>query len=218
MTRGDEPITVTPQVAREVMKELRRNAPERWRLMPIGGTLMGLRGLGDANTTKDVDVVLVALQGRDLIVPTYEEVRSFAEGITTNVEGRKDQTAVVVVLSTDHGRVRVEFIRGRSPGKGGYFVSRSVLEEAASELAREQDGYLELPVEALAFLKAWAAHDKQKLVDAGKDGSGYHASRREAFVDDVRRLLDDVLDNSIEPNTERSIRCSARPVGTAKLR
>jgi hypothetical protein len=54
-------------------------------------------------------------------------------------------------------------------------------------------------VEALAFLKAWAAHDKQKLVDAGKDARGYHADRREQFLDDVRILLDELLDDGVRP-------------------
>jgi hypothetical protein len=49
-------------------------------------------------------------------------------------------------------------------------------------------------VEALAFLEVWAAHDKQKLVDAGKDARGYHAQRREQFLNDVEIPLDELLD------------------------
>ncbi len=202
MTSKDErpeTITVTPDVAREVVEELARKAPEPWRLMPIGGTLMGLTGLGDAQTTKDIDIVLVTLQGEQATVPTYDEVLAFARDLSNFIQGRKDHTAIELILATDSGPVKVELVRGRATGMGGYFVSRAVL-EAAAELADHRPGYLELPPEALAFLKAWAAHDKHKLVDAGKDGRGYHAARRDAFQADVKDLLDDLLDRGQRPD------------------
>lgn len=195
------PITVTPALAREVVEELGRKAPDDWRLMPVGGTLMGLTGLGDAQTTKDVDIVLVVLDGDSAVIPEYEAVLAFATRLSEHVDGRKDHTAVQLLLATDTGPVKVELVRGRSSGMGGYFVSRSVL-EAAATLAIDRGAYLELPPEALAFLKAWAAHDKQKLVDAGKDGRGYHATRRDGFLADVHDLLEDLLDGGRRPDEQ----------------
>lgn len=58
------------------------------------------------------------------------------------------------------------------------------------------------PPEALAFLKAWAAHVKKKLVDAGKDGRGYHATRRDGFLADVHDLLEDLLDGGRRPDEQ----------------
>lgn len=48
-------------------------------------------------------------------------------------------------------------------------------------------------------MKAWAATDKQKLVDAGKDARGYHARRREAFLRDVQRLREAIQDAGRKP-------------------
>jgi hypothetical protein len=192
-------IPVTPEVAREVVGELQRLLAEDWRLMPIGGTYLGLGGFGDiASTTKDVDLVATVDPGEGASIPDYEDVLAFAREHSEHVQGRKDHTCVKFVLDTEAGPAEIEIVRGRSTGQGGYFVSRGILEETL-EIAEEKDGLLWPPVEALAFLKAWAAHDKQKLVDAGKDARGYHADRREQFLDDVRILLDELLDDGVRP-------------------
>lgn len=193
-------VPVTPEVTRRVLDRLRARLPDGWRSMPIGGTEMAT--VGDADeTTKDIDVVIVTLHEDTATIPDYDKLVAFAHALSETVETRKDHTSVKLVLSTDAGPVILEFIRGRTPGQGGYFVSRSVLETAAT-LATEDDGVLRLPTEALAFLKAWAASDKQKLVDAGKDPRGYHAGRREAFLADVQRLRQAVADAGREPDPE----------------
>lgn len=199
----DETVPVTPDIADQVLDRLEDAAPADWRLMPIGGTEMATVA-GTNATTKDVDVVVVTLQADTAEIPPYEELADFALELSDApdaVETRKDHTSVKFRLSTDAGTVTVEFVRGRTPGTGGYFVSRSVLEKAAT-LATDSDGTLVLPVEALAFLKAWAAWDKQKLVDAEKDSHGYHADRRDAFLDDVQRLREAVQDEGEEPDPE----------------
>lgn len=168
--------------------------------MPIGGTEMAAL-VGSEETTKDIDLVIVTLRGREASIPGYPEIVSFAREVSETVETRKDRTSVKLALATDAGQVIVEFVRGRSPGQGGYFVSRSVLETTAT-LAAEVDGVLRLSAEALAFLKAWAASDKQKLVEAGKDTRGYHARRRAAFLGDVQRLRQAVADAGREPDPD----------------
>lgn len=194
---SDGTVPVTPEVANRVLERLRGTLPETWRLMPIGGTEMAT--LDDrGETTKDLDVVIVTLTDDQATIPAYEELVAFADGLSETVQTRKDHTSIKLRLATDAGPVRLEIVRGRTPGQGGYFVTRTVLETAAT-LANEDDGLLRLPIEALAFLKAWAANDKQKLVDAGKDARGYHAGRRDAFLDDVQRLRQALADLEREP-------------------
>lgn len=209
-------IPVTPEVTRRVLDRLISRLPDGWRLMPIGGTEMAIAD-DAAATTKDVDVVLVTLDGDRATIPDYRDLVTFANQLSGTVQTRKDHTAVKLVLSTDAGPVTLELIRGRTPGQGGYFVSRSVLETAAT-LATDDDGVLRLPTEALAFLKAWAASDKQKLVDAGKDPRGYHAGRREAFLADVQRLRQAVADAGGSPIMRSSRPCSLRPVASGRRR
>lgn len=199
----DETVPVTPEVAEQVLDRLRDAAPAGWRLMPIGGTEMATVA-GTEETTKDVDVVVVTLHDGTAEIPPYDDLADFARELSNApdaVETRRDHTSVKFRLSTDAGPVTVEFVRGRTSGTGGYFVSRSVLEKAAT-LATDSDGTLVLPAEALAFLKAWAAHDKQKLVDADKDARGYHADRRDAFLEDVQRLREAIQDADEEPDAE----------------
>lgn len=199
---GDWPetIPVTPEVAREVIDEVQRHLPDDWRLMPIGGTYLGLGDFGDpASTTKDIDLVACIGTPDGARIPSYEDVLSLAREHGEHVQGRKDHTSVKFTLSTEAGLAEVEIVRGRATGQGGYFVSRGILEETL-RLADPRNGLLWPPVEALAFLKAWAAHDKRKLVDAGKDARGYHAERREQFLDDVRTLLDELLDEGRRPD------------------
>ncbi len=209
-------VPVTPEIAKRTFDRLRDRLPEAWRLMPIGGTEMATVGDADA-TTKDIDVVLVTPHEDTATIPDYDDLVAFANQLSDTVQTRKDHTSVKLVLSTDAGPVTLEFIRGRTPGQGGYFVSRSVLETAAT-LATEDDGVLRLPTEALAFLKAWAASDKQKLVDAGKDPRGYHAGRREAFLRDVQQLRQAVADAGRGPILRSSRPCSLRPVASGRTR
>lgn len=195
-----ETIPVTPEVAREVIDEVQRHLPEDWKLMPIGGTYLGMGGFGGGpSTTKDIDLVASVGASDGAKIPAYEDVHAFAHEHGEHARGRKDHTSVKFTVSTEVGLAEVEIVRGRATGQGGYFVSRAVLEQTL-RLADPRDGLLWPPVEALAFLKAWAAHDKQKLVDAGKDARGYHAERRDQFLDDVRTILDELLDEGKRPD------------------
>lgn len=199
-------IPVTREIAREVIGEVigevQRQMPDHWRLMPIGGTYLGLGGFGDAaSTTKDIDLVACFTLDGEAAIPTYEDVIAFARATSEHVRGRKDYTSVKFALPTEAGLAEVEIVRGRPTGRGGYFVSRAILEETI-QMSTQQDGLIWPPVEALAFLKAWAVHDKTKLVDAGKDARGHHASRREQFLDDVQTLLEDLLDEGERPDEE----------------
>lgn len=196
----DETVPVTPSVARRVLSRLKARLPDAWHLMLIGGTEMAT--LGEAyQTTKDVDVVIVTLEADGATIPEYDKLVDFAKELSDTVQTRKDHTSIKLHLATDAGPVTLELVRGRTPGQGGYFVSRSVLEKAAT-LATEDEGVLRLPTEALAFLKAWAAHDKQKLIDADKDPQGYHARRRAAFLEDVQRLRQALADQDQDPDGE----------------
>lgn len=197
-------VTVTPEMAETVIARVLDAIGPSTRVMPIGGTLVQSRGAGPSTETQDVDIVVVLVRDDGFKVPPYEDVMDLAERLTgrkDRVRGRKDHTSVQAHLPLQQGLVKVELIRGRQPAKGGYFVSRNVLERCA-ELAEERDGVLELPLEALAFLKAWGCHDKLKLVEAGKDGRGYHARRADGFRADVEMLFEEVLGRGREPRLD----------------
>lgn len=200
MSDEADDVRVDPDTAREVLRAIVDVLPEGWALMPIGGTRLG--EITDRPVaTKDVDVVPVERDEGVLRVPPYDAVVDLAETLSDHVQGRKDHTSVKARIHTRVGPVPVELIRGRQPGKGGYFVSRNVLERCA-EIAEERGRVLDLPVEGLAFLKAWAVHDKRKLVDAGKDARGYHTRRADAFRQDVRDLLAAIVDVGREPDMD----------------
>lgn len=194
-------MPVPRELAQRVIDQVLDQLDPDHRVMPIGGTLMTLRAGGRATQTDDVDLVLLVLRDGAPEVPPFDAVVAIAEALSDDVAPRKDHTAVHLLLATEAGPVKVELIRGRQPGKGGYFVDRRVL-EAAADLATARDRVLELPLEALAFLKAWAADDKAKLVRADKDPEGYHRQRGEAFRRDVRVLRDEILDRGDDPDTE----------------
>lgn len=201
VVRDPDPVPVPKELAERVIDRVLDHLDPDHRVMPIGGTLMTLRAGGRATQTDDVDLVLLVVRDGVPEVPPFDAVVAIADALSDDVAPRKDHTAVQLLLATEAGPVTVELIRGRQPGKGGYFVDRRVL-EAAADLATAKDRVLELPLEALAVLKAWAADDKDKLVRAGKDPDGYHRQRGEAFRRDVRALRDEILDRGDEPDAE----------------
>lgn len=162
----DDVGRVDAGVAEEVLSHVLDALPEGWTVMPIGGTRMA--EIGDrVVATKDVDLVPTVTIDNRPKVPPYDDVVALAEDLSDRVDGRKDHTSVKAHVPVRDGTVPVEFIRGRQPGKGGYFVSRNVLERCA-EIARKEGRVRHLSLEGLAYLKAWAVHDKLKLVDAGR--------------------------------------------------
>lgn len=177
---------VSPAMARRVLDAVAAKLPPEWVLMPIGGTWMGLAGHAGDTTTKDVDIVVLVADGPRYAIPDMKDVVTVAREIGTVVDERKDHTSVVVSREEEEGFVTVELVRGRAVS-GGYFVTQRVLKTAAATAAR-RGRTLELPPEALAFLKAWAANDKEKLVASGRDERGYHAGRLAVFKDDVARI------------------------------
>lgn len=158
--------------------------------MPIGGTAVAFVDDDAFETTKDVDLVLLALRAGRRELPAFDDLVAAAKRLSDQVLPRGDHTSVALTLTIPEGPVLVEFILGRPKKRGGYFVTREVL-TAVAQLATERDGLLDLPVEALAYLKAWAADDKARLAAAGKDEHGRHALRRDAFLNEVRALLPD---------------------------
>lgn len=196
----DDTVTVTPKLAADVVKELQRKLGEGWRVMPIGGTRMG-EIVGGTFTTKDIDIVLVVIDGKRLRVPSLKQLEDVGKSMGEIVAIRENSTSVKIRVQTSAGPVLLELIRGMSPGKGGYFPTTKIFGACAS-VAKERGGRLELPREALAFLKAWAANDKEKRVAAGKDAKGYHAIRLEAFKRDVRVLLTEILDAGGTPDAK----------------
>jgi hypothetical protein len=183
---------LTAAAHRDLIAQIAAQLPPDTAIMAIGGGSMLESGIRRVLTTKDEDVVLLLVEGRQPRVAEVETVVALIRSLGAAPSVHKDQTSVGCVLSAPHGRYLVEFIRGRKAG-GGYFVSRALLERVAAMSA--VDGrVLAPPLEALAFLKAWAAVDKAKLVRAGKDDRGYHASRERAFRDDVASILSRILE------------------------
>lgn len=193
-----ERTPVTPTMTRRILKNISRELPRDWCLMPIGGTWMGLTAGTPETTTKDVDLAVVVADGARYTVPDLDDVTKIARRLSKRVKPRKDRASVLMVLEEEEGPVTVELVRGRS-STGGYFVTQRVLEAAAS-LANRHGQVLELPPEALAFLKAWAAHDQEKLVASGRDEERFHSQRLAIFRDDVRRLRGFLRERAREPD------------------
>jgi len=115
-------IPITPEVAGEVVHEVNRHLPDGWRLMPIGGTYLGLGGFSDvASTTKDVDLVATITTDGNAAIPEYEDVFAFANEHSDHVRGRRDHTSVAFVFEAEAeaGPADVEFVRGRATRQAG---------------------------------------------------------------------------------------------------
>lgn len=175
-------VPVTPDIATRVLREVLRRLPDGWAIVPIGGTLLAISSRGRlASTTKDVDLVLVAVNARSgaVRVPEIKELEPVAAALSKTVTARPSN--VIFTLDTEAGPVACEFIRGERPGKGGRYLTFRVL-EAAARLATPSPGeprVLLIPLEVLAFLKAWAVDDQLKR---RARGDGDHAERYEADV------------------------------------
>lgn len=202
---GDEtPTTPIPLDASEkIVRAILAKLPPDARAMPIGGTAMGLLGARVSGTTKDVDLVVVLVKGGEVKIPRYAELVEIAKRLVDDqkkVETRDDQTSAAVQFVSDLGVVKVEIVCGRG-ASGGYFVKRRVL-EGLLPYAQLDDRIYRLPLECLAFLKAWAATDKAKLAAAGKDLRGYHGERERAFRRDVKDILDVLRKRGAPPDTQ----------------
>jgi hypothetical protein len=183
---------VTPAAHAAIVQAISAKLPPDSFIMVIGGGLMMAAGMRHILTTKDEDVVLLLVEGGQPKVAKVAAVERIVRAIGGEPFVRKDQTSVNCRLETPAGTFLVEFVRGRRGGHG-YFVSRAVL-EAIAELSRRDGRVLTPPLEALAFLKAWAAVDKAKLVRSGRDGRGYHAGRALAFRADVKAVRRRILE------------------------
>lgn len=185
-----DPVTPTAHAA--IVEVISAALPPGSFIMVIGGGLMMASGMRHVVTTKDEDIVLLLVEGGRPKVAEVSTVQKLIRELGGEPYVRKDQTSVNFRLETPDGTFLVEFVRGRRGGHG-YFVSRAVL-EAIAGLSRREGRVRTPPLEALAFLKAWAAVDKAKLVRSGRDGRGYHAGRERAFREDVdairRRILE----------------------------
>jgi len=184
---------VTLEGHRKVVEMITAKLPAESFLMLLGGGLMMEAGLRHAVTTKDEDLVLLLVEGEGLRVADAAALERLIRELGSTPKVRKDQTNVSCALDTSEGTFLVEFVRGRRGGHG-YFISRAVLERVA-EISRRDGRLLVPPLEALAFLKAWASVDKAKLLATGRDGRGYHAERQRAFRRDVALIRERVLES-----------------------
>lgn len=194
---------MTPQLAERIIRQALRELGPGWAVMPIGGTAMGRLPSGRSVATKDIDLVAVVMTEGNAKIPDFEALVTIATklaGPNGEVRPRKDHTSVEITFPTDAGRVKLELIRGRG-AQGGYFVTRRVL-EVAIKYSAPREGVLDMPPDALAFLKAWAEHDQAKLIAAGKDERGFHARRKEGFRRDVETIRADMLQRGTAPRSE----------------
>ncbi len=200
MTPDDQqPMRVSRAEADDAVQRVLDVLPEAWRVMPIGGNAVEDSLDRPGRTTKDVDLVLVVLRRDGPAIPTTHEIRNLLDPALEQLTVRKDQTSLAGFLVLPEGRVKVEVIRGRSTGAGGYFVSRSVLETAAS-LSQADGRVLRAPMEVLAFLKAWGATDQDKLVANEKDARGFHRDRAMGFRKDVTVLREAMAEQGRTPD------------------
>lgn len=198
----EEMIPIDRTQADAALQEVKRRLPPGWCVMPIGA--IGMMQVLDnpAQHTKDVDLVPFIVVDQKLKIPSTSVLVEFAQSLSDSVDVEKDQTNVTVLIPLEAGRVKVELIRGRNPASGGYFVTRRLLEACAS-ISTRKGNLLELPAEGLAFLKAWAATDQDKLVEAKRDARGFHAARAAAFRLDVAKIARLFLDQGKPPLGKR---------------
>lgn len=198
----EEAIPIDRRQATAALNEVASRLPADWAVMPIGGLGMMELLRDPSQRTKDVDVVpLVALK-QGFKVPDHASTVAFARKLSARIEAPKDQTSVRALLELESGRVKVELVRGRNPRSGGYFVTRRIL-EACAVFAKREDRVLAPPPDVLAFLKAWAATDQDKLVEKEKDPRGYHRARAAGFRSDVQRIVRSYLDRGEAPPAGR---------------
>ncbi|MBI2076803.1 MAG: hypothetical protein HYT80_00320 [Euryarchaeota archaeon] len=183
-----DPVPVDSRVAHEVLEGVAERLPPGWKIMPIGGLGMMDVVPSPGQLTRDVDLVPLVLVDKEFRVPPARDVLALANALSNVVGMRKDETRVEAIVAVESGPVKVELIRGRNVQSGGYFVTRRVLEVAAG-LSNPEGVVLRPPPEAMAFLKAWAAVDQDKLVEAQKDPNDFHRARAAAFRQDVSRVL-----------------------------
>lgn len=196
----EPPQPVTPALYRAVLDRVGAGLAEGWRLMPIGGSAMAHHGFHEATSvTKDVDLVVLVLEADAPRVASWAETLALAHRVGLDVRPRKDQTSVACLVAVEGATVRLEFVRGRNPASGGYFVTRRVLAAVAAR-GRPMGRVVEPAPEGLAVLKAWAAVDQDKLVRAGKDARGFHAARAGGFRADVRAIRSLMLTRGRAPN------------------
>lgn len=193
-------IPVTREIYRDTVARILTEVDAQWRILPIGGSAMAQGSFQDAAAlTKDIDLVLLLLGPSGPRIASLAVVEALARRVGEDVRSRKDQTSVELRMRVAAGSVRVEFVRGRNPQSGGYFVTRPVLEAVASH-SKASGRMLEPPPEGLAILKAWAATDQDKLVASGKDLRGFHTGRSASFRKDVRAILASILDRGQAPD------------------
>ena len=193
-------IPIDRTQADAALQAVTRRLPSGWLVMPIGA--LGMMNVIDdvAQRTKDVDLVPFLVVDQKLKIPPTKALVEFANTLSDSVTVQKDQTNVTVLVPLEAGKVKVELIRGRNPASGGYFVTRRVLEACAS-ISLRKGNVLELPAEGMAFLKAWAATDQDKLVAAKRDPRGFHAARAAAFRQDVSTMARSFLGQGKTPPT-----------------
>lgn len=150
-------------------------------------------GIERAIVTKDEDLVLLLFDGKSWKIASVDQTEDLVRRLGATPSTRKDETNVACKLEISEGSFLIEFVRGRRGGHG-YFVSRAVLEAVAS-LSNEEGAVLVPPLEALGFLKAWAATDQAKLVAKGHDRQGFHALRERAFRGDVAAIRLKILES-----------------------
>jgi hypothetical protein len=191
-------IPVDRAGAKKALAEVLRRLPAGWSIMPIGALGMIQVLDDDAQRTKDVGLVAFLVVAEGFQIPSASVLVELAKTLSDSVELRKDQTCVTLMLDLEEGRVKVELVRGRNPASGGFFVTRRVL-EACAKMATPRGNLLELPGEGLAFLKAWAATDQDKLIESGRDANGFHRARAAAFRQDVANIALSFLDRGKPP-------------------
>jgi hypothetical protein len=197
----DATIPLDRAVLGTIVRRVLDHLPTGWSVMPIGSLAAVPLTPDRGQPTKDADFVPLALVDGELRIPSVNDVEGVARRLSDRVDVRKDQTAVQAFVALEAGRAKVEFVRGRNNASGGYFVTRRLLLACAATATRE-GALLRLPPESRAILKAWAATDQDKLMEAGKDRTGYHRARAAGFRQDVSFLLRSVLDRAKQPQAQ----------------
>jgi hypothetical protein len=161
-----------------ILDYIRARTPPTYRILILGNAAMQALRV-PAVMTRDFDASMHGPTGEQ---PSWDDLLEIARSIDPDCEPANDHATILLRIPTPSGVAEIDLIRGRS--RPGRFLTKDFLELVAF-LAEPLDDKTLLPrAEALAVMKAWAAHDQHSR---GRRG------RRDQYLRDLDALRDAVV-------------------------
>lgn len=163
----------------------------------MGSTAAIAHGVKTTVTTKDVDVSLI-LVADDRDVASQDAVREFLTRLGVKEERPvEDGSWFKVFLEVDGQKVQVDVIRGKSRDPpASQFIDRKLLQNVVRNATEAGSGVFLPSLTDLIVMKAWAAVDKQRLVDRNEDAAR-NATLSAKYRGDVRDYTEVALERDL---------------------